>query len=1153
MYPCSCLRVSQLAGAGAAFLLSTIQASASEQQVLHGHLPPAAKNLQPIGRLPAKQKLSLAIGLPLRDPQGLAGLLEQIYDPASPKYHQYLTAAQFAETFGPSRQAYQRVMEFARTNGLTITADHPNRLLLDVSGAVADIERAFHVNLLLYQHPIESRAFYAPDTEPIAPASAPILHISGLDNYFIPRPAGLRPMPAHPPGGPAPQAGSGPSGTYRGKDFRGAYARGVSLDGSGQIVGLFELDGFYPRDIATYQRQASLPAVPVVAVTLDGFDGTPGSRTIEVALDIEMVCSMAPGLSQIIVYEGPFPSAASGPVEDDILNRMATDNLAKQLSASWTFPVDATTEQIFLEFAAQGQSYFNASGDNGAYSGTVSTPCDDTNITCVGGTFLTTTGPGGAWVSETVWNRGNSEASGGGISTRYRIPSWQRAVNMNANHGSSTMRNLPDVAAVADNVWVTYSNGLSLAVGGTSCSSPLWAGFTALVNQQAAAFGRPPVGFLNPAIYHIGLSAGYTTNFHDIISGGNTTSSSPTQFFAVHGFDLCTGWGTPFGQNLINTLAPRFPAPVITNAGATLIFEGCSSPNGAVNPGETVTVNFSLKNLGGLETTNLVAALRADDAVLYPSGPQSYGALAGGNAAVSRPFTFTANGACGATLTATLDLQDGGASLGTLKFDFPLGQPLTVFTQNFDAVTAPALPSDWTTTASNGVVAWVTSTNAFDTAPNAAFAQEPPVPGVEELFSPPIAIVSPVAQLSFRNSFNTETDPTVVSRAYDGGVLEIQIGTNSFTDILAAGGSFVSGGYNRTISTLTNDNPLTGRQAWGGNSGGFITTLVNLPAAAAGQTIQLRWRFGLDDGNFYGGSGWYIDTISIADGASCCTSSADLAILQSASPEPVAPGQPLTYSVAIANLGPGPASEVAITNTLPSTVIFSSGSPGCTYTNGGVLCDVGILALGFVTNFTFTVIPTALDPITNIAVIGSVTPDPNSVNNTAITVSTVLTSAPPFISLQQTNIVAVRGALTTLQVAAFGVPPLGYQWLFNGSPLAGQTAPTLSFTNLQPEQSGAYSVVVTNVNGATTSPVVQLTVVAPLVIPLTGLAFSGTNLSISVSSLTGLSYTLQFKDSLTDATWTPILPPTPGTGGTLLLQDTNAAALPNRFYRISAR
>ena len=197
----------------------------------------------------------------------------------------------------------------------------------------------------------------------------------------------------------------------------------------------------------------------------------------------------------------------------DILNRMATDNLAKQLSCSWYSPnagADPVADQIFQQMAVQGQSFFSASGDYGAYSGLIGFPDDSPYITLVGGTTLTTSGPHGAWVSETVWNWYNGDASGGGISTQYPIPSWQQGINMTANGGAWTMRNTPDVALTADNVYVR-ADATDKDVGGTSCAAPLWAGFTALVNQQAVSYGRPTIGFANPALYDNGNVSGSDT------------------------------------------------------------------------------------------------------------------------------------------------------------------------------------------------------------------------------------------------------------------------------------------------------------------------------------------------------------------------------------------------------------------------------------------------------------------------------------------------------------------------------------------------------------------------------------------------------------------------------------------------------------------
>jgi subtilase family serine protease len=495
-------------------------------------------------RIPRSTHLNLAIGLPLRNQDGLDLLLQQLSDPASPNYHQYLTPEQFTEQFGPTEEDYKALIDFAESNGLVVTATHPNRTILDVSGAAADIENAFHVNMLSYWHPVRG-AFYAPDREPSLDFDIQTLDISGLDNFELPRPMALETIPLTQT---TPfVSGSGPAGLFIGKDFRAAYAPGVTLTGAAQTLGLLEFDGFYASDVQANFKQAGLTAVPTQTVLLDGVSGAPGKGNIEVTLDIMMAAYMAPGLSKVMVYEGSNPN--------DILNRMATDNLAQQLSSSWGFsPINATTEQIFKQYIAQGQSFFQASGDSGAYKGSIMPPSDDPNVTVVGGTSLTTAGSAGPWQSESTWS-----GSGGGISASYPIPSYQQGLNMAANGGSATMRNIPDVALTAAvQMFLIQSNGQAVAVGGTSAAAPLWAGFLALANQQSGANKKPRVGFLNPLIYAIGKGLNHSTDLHDITVGNNSG------FSAVSGYDLATGWGTPAGQHLIDDLTATLGQPAFT-------------------------------------------------------------------------------------------------------------------------------------------------------------------------------------------------------------------------------------------------------------------------------------------------------------------------------------------------------------------------------------------------------------------------------------------------------------------------------------------------------------------------------------------------------------------------------------------------------------
>jgi uncharacterized repeat protein (TIGR03803 family) len=600
--------------------------------------------MNPVGRLPATNHLDLVMALPLRNRDRLARLLADIYDPASPNYRHFLTPDQFAAQFGPTEADYQAVIAFAKTHGLRVTDTHSNRALVDVNGPVADIEKTFHLRLRLYAHPAEDRVFYAPDSEPSLDLATPLLAVGGLDNFVAPRPAGLRTnfFKGRPEATPW-ATGSGPGGNFIGRDFRAAYAPGVVLDGAGQSVGLFELDGYYPNDIRAYEELAGLPIVPLTNVLVDGGPGLPGVNNIEVALDIDMAVAMAPGLSRVIVYEGS--------LADDVLNRMATDNLARQLSCSWSFgpQTDPAREQIFQQFAAQGQSFLQAAGDLGAASGAPPPPSDDPFVTAVGGTILVTTGPGGAWSSETAWPEGS-----GGISASYSIPVWQQDVSMAANQGSPKMRNVPDVACLADSVvWVVVNNGEQGVVGGTSAATPLWAGFIALANQQAAAGGSPPLGFLNPALYAIGQGPDYAAAFHDITTGNNTNSSSPNKFFAAPGYDLCTGWGAPTGSNLIAALlAPPDAlgvAPVTTR-----VFTG---PVGG--PFSPAAQNYSLTNTSGV-SLNWMLINPAPWLNVTPAG----GALAPGGpaATVTAALTSAAANLPAGRYTATVlfsNLNDG--------------------------------------------------------------------------------------------------------------------------------------------------------------------------------------------------------------------------------------------------------------------------------------------------------------------------------------------------------------------------------------------------------------------------------------------------------------------------------------------------------------
>jgi len=552
--------------------------------------------------------LWLAIELPMRDRAGLENFVKDVSNPQSPNFRHYLTHEEITARFGPTEEDYERVKNFARTNGFLIRNTYSNRLVLDVSSPASAVEKAFHIQLHTYQHPTEGREFFAPDTDPTVDARLPMAYVEGLNNFSRPHPKKVK-LQAR---GAEPKDGSSPdgNGAIFGDDFRRAYVPGTTLTGAGQSVGFLEFDGSFSNSVEAYARAAGggRTNIALQYVLVDGFSGKPSNfgGEEEVDMDIEMAMAIAPGLSKIVVFEAS-PVLVS-PI--DILNAMAASNSVKSLSCSWAWSMSdepyTNVDNVFLEMAAQGQTFFNASGDSGAFTpGADSTngvdnpdvfnaPSSDPYITQVGGTLLTMNGNGASWNSEVVWNDGvdaqgdhfDNSASSGGISSYYLIPAWQTNIShLTAAGGSTAFRNIPDVAACGINIYEIL--GKSAAPddfgGGTSASAPLWAGFMALVNEQSAARGGASAGFINPALYTLAAGPNYLSYFHDVTFGSNTWVSSPNLFYATNGYDLCTGLGTMNGTNLLNALsaapAPELLEPVRSGGKLTLTwttFEGKS-------------------------------------------------------------------------------------------------------------------------------------------------------------------------------------------------------------------------------------------------------------------------------------------------------------------------------------------------------------------------------------------------------------------------------------------------------------------------------------------------------------------------------------------------------------------------------------------------
>jgi subtilase family serine protease len=543
--------------------VSILAVRAQAQSVKTRHVREAVSSgeVQPVGRLASGQIMNLNLVLPLSDPTGLKSFLSDVYDPSSSLFHKFLTPTEFTAKFGPSQAQYDAVVQFAVSNGFTVTGGSRDAMDVQVRGPVSAVESAFHVHMATYQHPAESREFYAPDNEPTTDLPFELWHISGLDNYSIPHRLlesrsdyaaahgmDVKDVVSHA------TTGSGPSASFLGSDMRAAYYGTGSLTGAGQNLGLFEFEGTDLADLTTYYKNVKQTNnVPVSVISTDGtstscvYTRAGGDcDDTEQTLDMTQALGMAPGLSSLVMYVGSTDTA--------IIGAMTTHSpLPTTIGCSWGWtPADPSTlDPYFEKMAAQGQNFFAASGDSSTWSKrNEAWPADDDYVVSVGGTDLITASAAGPWKSETAW-----ADSGGGISPdKIAIPSWQKlsGVINSSNKGSTTYRNGPDVSANANFTFYTCADQkacLANEYGGTSFAAPMWAAYIALVNQQLASQGKGTIGFINPTIYAQNVTSVYDTDFHDISSGKSGSYS------AVTGYDLVTGWGSP-NAGLLAALAP---------------------------------------------------------------------------------------------------------------------------------------------------------------------------------------------------------------------------------------------------------------------------------------------------------------------------------------------------------------------------------------------------------------------------------------------------------------------------------------------------------------------------------------------------------------------------------------------------------------------
>ncbi|HEV3334508.1 MAG TPA: putative Ig domain-containing protein [Bryobacteraceae bacterium] len=529
-------------------------ASAQTNVFLAGHVSPRVSGANRLGRVAPDEPIRLTLAVRV-DEALLKETLDSIYGPNTPASKRYLTSAEFAQKFELSAKR-DRLRRFAQAHGLTVNAaeDQEESMVVSVSGNAGTIEQAFGIQLNRYRD-AAGRMFRAHESDPIIPAvlQADLHAVFGLSDIQGVFRSGLHAGPVAPSSGLLTLSGTGPGGGLAPSDIKTIYGLPTAPTvGAGQTVAVFELAQFNPADLAIYSKEFDLPNVPLTVISVDGVSSicAPGSctdpATAEVDLDTELIAGVAPGLSQILVYDGPNTQQGFF----DVFNQIATDNLAQVVSTSW-FEFEAyagsamlqAENQIFQRMAAQGQTLFGASGDSGGYGpggASVEDPAAQPFVTAVGGTSLAGTVQAPV---ETAWN-----GSGGGPNAFWPLPVYQAGL---AGAASQQFRNEPDVALNADpnSPYATYVDGSWHNFGGTSASAPVWAAFTAIVNQQRVASGLPPTGFANPLLYRLASSSQYNNLYRDITSGNNGL------YTAGPGYDNVTGWGSLRGAPLLNAMA----------------------------------------------------------------------------------------------------------------------------------------------------------------------------------------------------------------------------------------------------------------------------------------------------------------------------------------------------------------------------------------------------------------------------------------------------------------------------------------------------------------------------------------------------------------------------------------------------------------------
>ncbi len=650
----TCVVVAQVSAMASASATSTTPASSSLGSAPAIGTPKQVSSGQAklVGATDANQHLRLVIGLKTRDQAAQDAFVASLKDKKSPNFRHFVTAAQWNARFGPSAASEQSVVDWARSQHLTVTKRYANRLLVDVDGTVANIQKALGVKIGNYR--LGSTSFYSNDRSASLPSkiAGAVQSVSGLNSLQTLKPANAqfdRSYPAYSAGAAESKgatAGANGSRTLLAKAMKASKAKlaqphitngfydptdiysdqayGVdALNGQGHCCNpTHAANGTPPAtsiaiatagaqngsDISAFQAQYPYLAYHYYTVNIDG---TPTCCDGEGTMDLEWATAMANSFGSftdtapVYMYDGV--NAQFGTFTD-IWNTMLSNGYARTMSSSWgcaeAYCYDAgtmnTDHGIFNSMLAQGWTLIGISHDHGAYADcshvSVSYPGSDPDLLSAGGTDLQAAG---GFSSETAWTgtsstncSNNGGGGGGGCSSQWSLPSYQSG----RINGSCSTRSEPDISLNAGIGQNYYYNGALRGGGGTSIVAPELAGIWAQINAYLGSFpsaacsgGCTTVGQAGPDVYNAAVG-GRHNPYYDITSGC-TTNNAGFGWCAGTGYDLATGLGS---ANMLQLASQVLWFNVIELTAPTITMSGPST-SGWVNAG---TISWSIADTG---------------------------------------------------------------------------------------------------------------------------------------------------------------------------------------------------------------------------------------------------------------------------------------------------------------------------------------------------------------------------------------------------------------------------------------------------------------------------------------------------------------------------------------------------------------------------